>query len=87
MQHALDKAIMLHHGGGAATALFSDISLFIHRFPYPEYHHDFFYTFANIFIPLILACTFFMNYLTLIQSIVWEKGNQLKVTIFLVDSI
>ncbi|XP_040611318.1 ATP-binding cassette sub-family A member 3 isoform X3 [Mesocricetus auratus] len=78
VQHALDKAIMLHHGGAAATALFNDISLFIQRFPYPEYHHDFFYTFANTFIPLIMACTFFMNYLTLVQSIVWEKENQLK---------
>ncbi|XP_052619339.1 phospholipid-transporting ATPase ABCA3-like [Peromyscus californicus insignis] len=78
MQHALDKAIMLHHGGAAATALFNDTSLFIQRFPTPAFHHDFFHKLANIFIPLTVACTFFMNYLTLVQSIVWEKENQLK---------
>ncbi|XP_059123759.1 phospholipid-transporting ATPase ABCA3-like [Peromyscus eremicus] len=78
MQHALDKAIMLHHGGAAATALFNDTSLLIQRFPTPAFHHDFFHKLANIFIPLTMACTFFMNYLTLVQSIVWEKENQLK---------
>ncbi|XP_038178851.1 phospholipid-transporting ATPase ABCA3-like [Arvicola amphibius] len=78
VQHALDKAVMRHHGGAAATALFNDTSLFIQRFPYPAYQDDYFHTFANIFIPLILACTFFMNYLTLVRSIVWEKENQLK---------
>lgn len=86
MQHALDKAIMLHHGGAAATALFNDTSLFIQRFPYPAYQDDYFHTFANIFIPLILACTFFMNYLTLVRSIVWEKENQLKVTLFFLST-
>ncbi|XP_051002939.1 phospholipid-transporting ATPase ABCA3-like [Acomys russatus] len=78
VQHALDKAIMVHHGGAAATALLSATSLSTQRFPYPAYHHDYFYVFANIFIPLIVACTFCMNHLTLIRSIVWEKENRLK---------
>ncbi|GAB1292624.1 ATP-binding cassette transporter sub-family A member 15 [Apodemus speciosus] len=78
VQHALDKAIMLHHSGAAATALFNDISLFIQRFPYPAYYHDYFYLFANIFVPLTVACTFFLNHLVLVRSIVWEKENRLK---------
>lgn len=78
VQHAVDKAIMLHHGGAAATALFNDISLFIQRFPYPAYYHDYFYVFANIFVPLTVACTFFLNHLVLVRSIVWEKENRLK---------
>ncbi|OBS77731.1 hypothetical protein A6R68_19880, partial [Neotoma lepida] len=78
VQHALDKAIMLHHGGAAAKALFNDISLFIQRFPTPAFHYNLFYKLANIFIPLTVACTFFMNYITLVQSVVWEKENQLK---------
>ncbi|XP_055483588.1 phospholipid-transporting ATPase ABCA3-like [Psammomys obesus] len=78
VQHALDKAIMLYHGGAAATALFRDTSLFIQRFPYPAYLHDYFYVFANMFIPLIVASTFSLNHLTLIRSIVWEKENRLK---------
>lgn len=82
MQHALDKAIMRHHGGAAATALLKDTSLFIQRFPTPAFHHDFFHKLANILIPLTMACTFLVNYLTLVQSIVWEKENRLKVTLF-----
>ncbi|XP_034369378.1 phospholipid-transporting ATPase ABCA3-like isoform X1 [Arvicanthis niloticus] len=78
VQHALDKAIMLHHSGAAAAALFSDISLFIQRFPYPAYYQDYFYSFANIFIPLTVAFTFFLNHLVLLWSIVWEKENRLK---------
>ncbi|XP_031243982.1 ATP-binding cassette sub-family A member 3-like isoform X2 [Mastomys coucha] len=78
VQHALDKAIMLHHAGAAATALFNDIRLFIQRFPYPAYYHDYFSSFANTFIPFTVACTFFLNYLVLVQSIVWEKENRLK---------
>ncbi|XP_052030926.1 phospholipid-transporting ATPase ABCA3-like [Apodemus sylvaticus] len=78
VQHALDKAIMLHHGGAVAQALFNDISLFIQRFPYPAYYHDYFYLFANIFVPLTVACTFFFNHLVLVRSIVWEKENRLK---------
>nr|XP_042138721.1 phospholipid-transporting ATPase ABCA3-like isoform X4 [Peromyscus maniculatus bairdii] len=78
VQHALDKAIMRHHGGAAATALLKDTSLFIQRFPTPAFHHDFFHKLANILIPLTMACTFLVNYLTLVQSIVWEKENRLK---------
>lgn len=81
MQHALDKAIMLHHGGADAAALFNDISLFIQRFPYPAYYHDYFYLFATTFIPLTVACTFFFNHYVLVWSIVWEKENRLKVTL------
>ncbi|XP_017444478.1 ATP-binding cassette, sub-family A (ABC1), member 15 isoform X1 [Rattus norvegicus] len=78
VQHALDKAIMLHHGGAAATALFNDVSLFIQRFPYPAYYHDHFYLFANTFVPLTVASIFFLNHLILVWSIVWEKENRLK---------
>uniref|UniRef100_E9PWH4 ATP-binding cassette, sub-family A member 15 n=1 Tax=Mus musculus TaxID=10090 RepID=E9PWH4_MOUSE len=78
VQHALDKAIMLHHGGADAAALFNDISLFIQRFPYPAYYHDYFYLFATTFIPLTVACTFFFNHYVLVWSIVWEKENRLK---------
>ncbi|XP_063082713.1 phospholipid-transporting ATPase ABCA3-like [Cavia porcellus] len=78
VQHALDKAIMLHHSGTAAETLFNSVNIFVQRFPYPVYDIDIFSKIAVIFIPVIIACIFSMNHLTLLQSIVWEKENQLK---------
>ncbi|KAM5227715.1 phospholipid-transporting ATPase ABCA3-like [Ctenodactylus gundi] len=78
VQHALDKAIMLYHGGSAAETLLNSVHVFVQRFPYPMHDLDIFYTFAVIFIPLIIAFIFSMNHLTLVQSIVWEKENRLK---------
>ncbi|VTJ52463.1 Hypothetical predicted protein, partial [Marmota monax] len=78
VQHALDKAIMLHHSGTAAEKLFNGVRIFVQRFPYPMQYQDFFYVFAGIFIPLVTICIFSLNHLILIQSIVWEKENRLK---------
>ena len=80
MQHALDKAIMKYHNHPAAKMLFRDVHVLVQRFPYPIYYHDYFFTFFGIFIPLVILFMFAMNHLTLIQSIVWEKENRLKVT-------
>uniref|UniRef100_A0A8D2JT61 ABC transporter domain-containing protein n=1 Tax=Sciurus vulgaris TaxID=55149 RepID=A0A8D2JT61_SCIVU len=79
VQHALDKAIMLHHSGSAAEKLLNGVRIFVQRFPYPRHYQDFFYVFADIFIPLVALCIFSLNHLVLIQSIVWEKENRLKV--------
>nr|XP_004653504.2 phospholipid-transporting ATPase ABCA3-like [Jaculus jaculus] len=78
VQHALDKAIMLHHGGPAAKSLFDEVSVLVERFPYPLHQFDLFSILANIFIPLAMVCIFCINHLTLVQSIVSEKEKQLK---------
>uniref|UniRef100_A0A452QKV4 ABC transporter domain-containing protein n=1 Tax=Ursus americanus TaxID=9643 RepID=A0A452QKV4_URSAM len=81
MQHALDQAIMKYYNHTATQKLFQDVTVFVQRFPYPEYSHDYFFTFFDIFTPLVILFIFSMNHLTLIQSIVWEKEKRLKVTL------
>nr|XP_031543384.1 ATP-binding cassette sub-family A member 3-like [Vicugna pacos] len=78
MQHALNKAIMKYHDHIAAQELFKRVTVFVQRFPYPIYDHDYFLKFLVIFTPLVILFIFAMNHLTLIQSIVWEKENRLK---------
>ncbi|ELK12129.1 ATP-binding cassette sub-family A member 3 [Pteropus alecto] len=78
MQHALDKAIMMYHNRTAAQALLGGVNVFMQRFPYPEYYHDYFLNFLGIFIPLVILFIFSMNHFTLVQSLVWEKENRLK---------
>uniref|UniRef100_A0A8D1U7P5 ABC transporter domain-containing protein n=1 Tax=Sus scrofa TaxID=9823 RepID=A0A8D1U7P5_PIG len=80
MQHALDKAIMAYHARVAVQNLFTNVTVFVQRFPYPEYYHDFFLEMLDIFTPLVILFIFAMNHLILVQSIVWEKENRLKVT-------
>nr|XP_012645592.1 ATP-binding cassette sub-family A member 3-like isoform X2 [Microcebus murinus] len=77
VQHFIDMAIILYHNS-TAQLLFDNISIFVQRFPYPEYLHDYFFMFCGIFVPLVIVCIFSMNYLTLLQSIVSEKENRLK---------
>lgn len=81
MQHTLDKAIMRYHNRTAAQALLGGIDVFVQRFPYPEYYHDYFFDFLGILIPLVILFIFSMNHFTLVQSLVWEKENRLKVTL------
>lgn len=81
MQHAVDQAIMKYYNHTATQKLFQDVTVFVQRFPYPEYSHDYFFTFFGIVIPLVILFIFSMNHLTLIQSIVWEKEKRLKVTL------
>uniref|UniRef100_A0A8D0V351 ABC transporter domain-containing protein n=1 Tax=Sus scrofa TaxID=9823 RepID=A0A8D0V351_PIG len=78
MQHALDKAIMAYHARVAVQNLFTNVTVFVQRFPYPEYYHDFFLEMLDIFTPLVILFIFAMNHLILVQSIVWEKENRLK---------
>ncbi|EFB19884.1 hypothetical protein PANDA_019411, partial [Ailuropoda melanoleuca] len=78
MQHALDQAIMKYYNHTATQKLFQDVTVFVQRFPYPEYSHDYFFTIFDIFTPLVILFIFSMNHLTLIQSIVWEKEKRLK---------
>ncbi|XP_066132949.1 phospholipid-transporting ATPase ABCA3-like [Saccopteryx bilineata] len=78
IQHALDKAIMTYHSPNATENLLRDASVFVQRFPYPKYDYDHFFTFFDVFIPLVILFIFCTNYLTLIQSVVWEKENRLK---------
>uniref|UniRef100_F1RPD0 ATP binding cassette subfamily A member 15 n=1 Tax=Sus scrofa TaxID=9823 RepID=F1RPD0_PIG len=79
MQHALDKAIMAYHARVAVQNLFTNVTVFVQRFPYPEYYHDFFLEMLDIFTPLVILFIFAMNHLILVQSIVWEKENRLKI--------
>ncbi|XP_023369620.1 ATP-binding cassette sub-family A member 3-like [Otolemur garnettii] len=78
VQHALDKAIMLYHSSTGAQKMFNDTSIFVQRFPYPSYRHDYFFSFVGILLPIVIECIFSLNHLILIQSIVWEKENRLK---------
>ncbi|XP_072607393.1 phospholipid-transporting ATPase ABCA3-like [Vulpes vulpes] len=45
MQHALDRAIMKYYNHTATRKLFQDVTVFVQRFPYPAYSHDYFFTF------------------------------------------
>ncbi|KAM8777566.1 LOW QUALITY PROTEIN: phospholipid-transporting ATPase ABCA3-like [Rhynchonycteris naso] len=78
IQHSLDKAIMTYQNPNAAKNLLRDVDVFVQRFPYPKYEYDEFFNFFDAFIPLVILFIFCTNYLTLIQSIVWEKENRLK---------
>uniref|UniRef100_G1Q3H8 ABC transporter domain-containing protein n=1 Tax=Myotis lucifugus TaxID=59463 RepID=G1Q3H8_MYOLU len=78
MQHALDKAIMKYHNHKTAQQLFTNVHVFVQRFPYPRYDNDFFYILFSDFAPLVILFVFIVNYLTIIQSVVWEKENRLK---------
>ncbi|ELK38567.1 ATP-binding cassette sub-family A member 3 [Myotis davidii] len=78
MQHALDKAIMKYHNHKTAQQLFTNVNVFVQRFPYPRYDHDYFYVLFSVFAPLVILFVFIVNYLTIIQSVVWEKENRLK---------
>ncbi|XP_035578111.1 LOW QUALITY PROTEIN: ATP-binding cassette sub-family A member 3-like [Zalophus californianus] len=78
IQHALDQAIMKYFNHTATQKLFQDVTVFVQRFPYPEYSRDYFFTFFGIFIPLVILFIFSMNHLTLIQSIMWEKEKRWK---------
>ncbi|XP_059547910.1 phospholipid-transporting ATPase ABCA3-like [Myotis daubentonii] len=78
MQHALDKAIMKYHNHKTAQQLFTNVHVFVQRFPYPRYDHDYFYVLFSVFAPLVILFVFIVNYLTILQSVVWEKENRLK---------
>ncbi|XP_058425894.1 phospholipid-transporting ATPase ABCA3-like [Diceros bicornis minor] len=78
VQHALDKAIMVHHNGRAVEELFENVIIFVRRFPNPAYYHDtFMWTFIAIF-PLVVLLIFSPTELTLLRTIVMEKENKLK---------
>uniref|UniRef100_A0A671G644 ABC transporter domain-containing protein n=1 Tax=Rhinolophus ferrumequinum TaxID=59479 RepID=A0A671G644_RHIFE len=79
IQHALDRAIMKYHNHSAAEQLFKDVSVFIQSFPQEIYYNDSFFKFFGFFVPLVFLMIFSMNHFTLVQSIVWEKENRLKV--------
>ncbi|XP_045445298.1 phospholipid-transporting ATPase ABCA3 [Pipistrellus kuhlii] len=78
MQHALDKAIMKYHNRKTAEQLFKNVHVFVQRFPYPKYDDDSFYKIFFYLGPSLIIALFFVNYITIIQSVVWEKENRLK---------
>nr|XP_014713390.2 phospholipid-transporting ATPase ABCA3-like isoform X2 [Equus asinus] len=78
LQHAIDKAIMVHHSGRRGEALFDNVIIYARRFPYPAFYFDpFMWAFMTIF-PLIVLLVFSPTELTLIRTIVTEKENRLK---------
>uniref|UniRef100_A0A8B7TJB2 ATP-binding cassette sub-family A member 3-like n=1 Tax=Castor canadensis TaxID=51338 RepID=A0A8B7TJB2_CASCN len=78
VQHALDKAIMLHHESSTGQKLFDGISIFIQRFPHPAYLHDGLLWISSGFFPLIFILMFSPIVLSMMRSIVWEKEKRLK---------
>ncbi|KAG8513504.1 LOW QUALITY PROTEIN: ATP-binding cassette sub-family A member 3 [Galemys pyrenaicus] len=78
LQHTLDQAIMKYHNLVAAEALMNKVTVYVQRFPYAVYYHDYFFNLFGTFIPLVILFIFCVNHLTLVQSIVWEKENRLK---------
>ncbi|XP_024903020.1 ATP-binding cassette sub-family A member 3 isoform X5 [Pteropus alecto] len=77
-QHALDKAIMLHHGSNTAQKMFDNISIFVQRYPYPVYFHDRLIWISSSFLPLMFILMFSPTVLSIMRSLVWEKENRLK---------
>ncbi|XP_027467992.2 ATP-binding cassette sub-family A member 3-like [Zalophus californianus] len=78
LQHVVDRAIMTYHNGRAAEQVFSDVLIFLRRFPFPAYYIDtFLWIFISIF-PLVVLLVFSLTELTLIRTIVSEKEKRLK---------
>ncbi|XP_004691779.1 PREDICTED: ATP-binding cassette sub-family A member 3-like [Condylura cristata] len=77
LQHALDKAIMLYHQKNARD-LFSRISVFIQRFPYPSYSQDVLVWAVKSFLPLMFILMFSPTVLSIVRSIVSEREKRLK---------
>nr|KAF6440961.1 hypothetical protein HJG63_012196 [Rousettus aegyptiacus] len=77
-QHALDKAIMLHHGSSTAQKMFDSISIFVQRYPYPVYFHDRLIWMSSSFLPLMFILMFSPTVLSIMRSLVWEKETRLK---------
>ncbi|XP_055994781.1 phospholipid-transporting ATPase ABCA3-like [Sorex fumeus] len=80
LQHALAMSLIAKQNYTKFLTLSTvrNLKVFAKRFPYPKYQHDFFFHFFSNFVPLVVLFVFFMNHLTLIQSIVWEKDKGLK---------
>lgn len=79
VQHALDKAIMLYHGGRAAQKLFDGISVLIQRFPHPAYAEDRLIRILSGFLPLMFILMFSPTVLSTMRTLVSEKEKRLKV--------
>ncbi|KAG3259460.1 ATP-binding cassette sub-family A member 3-like [Ictidomys tridecemlineatus] len=78
VQHSLDKAIMIYHGGEAAKQIFDNTEIYVKRFPYPEYYHDgFMWQFIIIF-PWTALFTFSQVILIVVGTIMMEKEKRLK---------
>eukprot|EP00073_Rattus_norvegicus_P043935 XP_017446017.1 PREDICTED: ATP-binding cassette sub-family A member 3 isoform X4 [Rattus norvegicus] len=80
VQHSVDKAIMMHHSGRAAEAMFANTTIYARRFPYPAFIHDnFLWTFIVMF-PWTILFTFTQMALDIIGTIMLEKEKRLKKT-------
>ncbi|EDM17624.1 similar to ATP-binding cassette transporter sub-family A member 14 (predicted) [Rattus norvegicus] len=80
VQHSVDKAIMMHHSGRAAEAMFANTTIYARRFPYPAFIHDnFLWTFIVMF-PWTILFTFTQMALDIIGTIMLEKEKRLKIT-------
>ncbi|EPQ04800.1 ATP-binding cassette sub-family A member 3 [Myotis brandtii] len=79
VQHALDKAIMLYHGGRAAQKLFDGISVLIQRFPHPAYSEDRLIMSLHGFLPLMFILMFSPTVLSTMRALVSEKEKRLKI--------
>ncbi|XP_038957100.1 phospholipid-transporting ATPase ABCA3-like isoform X3 [Rattus norvegicus] len=78
VQHSVDKAIMMHHSGRAAEAMFANTTIYARRFPYPAFIHDnFLWTFIVMF-PWTILFTFTQMALDIIGTIMLEKEKRLK---------
>uniref|UniRef100_A0A8C9QJC4 ABC transporter domain-containing protein n=1 Tax=Spermophilus dauricus TaxID=99837 RepID=A0A8C9QJC4_SPEDA len=83
VQHSLDKAIMIYHGGEAAKQIFDNTEIYVKRFPYPEYYHDgFMWQFIIIF-PWTALFTFSQIILIVVGTIMMEKEKRLKGNVIL----
>ncbi|XP_049759997.1 ATP-binding cassette sub-family A member 17-like [Elephas maximus indicus] len=78
IQHALDKAIMWHHGKDAMTKMFANVSVLVKRFPHGPYIQDHFFLVLQNEFPPLLMLSFICIELTIINSIVLEKERKLK---------
>lgn len=78
VQHALDKAIMIHHES-SAREMFDSIHILIQRFPYPHFSQDGLIGVISSFAPLMFILMFSPTVLSNMRFIVSERESRLKV--------
>lgn len=80
IQHAVDKAIMLHHAPKAALDMFKNLQVSVQRFPSGSHIQDPFLVILQNEFPLLLMLSFICVELIITNSILSEKERKQKVT-------
>ncbi|XP_063286648.1 phospholipid-transporting ATPase ABCA3 [Pelobates fuscus] len=78
VQHAVDRAIILHHANESGSELLKKIQVSMRRFPYPPYVSDLFILAIQNQLPLLIMLSFTYTSLSIVRALVLEKERKLK---------